>query len=114
MLLAKGDKKIYTGKDLREHVSKAQGLEKRDCYAQLQKYLNHPKTSKVLSLCGLRRTGKTTMAAQAICDMDSEHFDKACFIVGNQYKSMEELRSDMLALNERQTDSPTYRPLSWT
>ena len=29
MLLAKGDKKIYIGEDLREHVSRAQGLEKR-------------------------------------------------------------------------------------
>ena len=100
MLLAKGDKKIYIGEDLRELVSEAQGLEKRDCYAELQKYLNHPKTSKVLSLCGLRRTGKTTMAAQAILDMDPEHFAKACFIAGDKYRSMDELETDMTILRK--------------
>ena len=91
MLLAKGDKKIYIGEDLRELVSEAQGLEKRDCYAELQKFLQHTKSKMIFSFCGLRRTGKSTMLAQAIWDMSPDQFEKACFIAAEQYKDMDEL-----------------------
>ena len=98
MFLTESDKRIYTGEDLRAIVSEAQGLKKRDCYSELQKYLNHPRTSMVFSFCGLKGTGKSTMMTQAICDMDLEHFKQTCFILGNKYESMDELASDMYRL----------------
>lgn len=87
--------KIYTGEQLRQYVSKVAGFKKRDCYAELQKFLQHTKSKMIFSFCGLRRTGKSTMLAQAICDMDSEHFEKACFIAAEQYKDMDELYHDI-------------------
>ena len=40
------------------------------------------------------------MAAQAILDMDPEHFAKACFIAGDKYRSMDELETDMTILRK--------------
>lgn len=76
-------------------------MKKRDCYAELQKYLNHPRTNRVFSFCGLRRTGKTTMVAQAIHDMDPVGFSKSCFIAANKYNSMEELDADLNSLGKQ-------------
>lgn len=98
MFLAESNKRIYTGEDLKAMVSEAQGFKKRDCYSELQKYLNHPRTSMVFSFCGLKGTGKSTIMTQAICDMDPEHFKQTCFILGNKYESMDELASDMYRL----------------
>ena len=87
--------KIYTGEQLRQYVSKVAGFKKRDCYAELQKFLQHTKSKMIFSFCGLRRTGKSTMLAQAICDMSPDQFEKACFIAAEQYKDMDELYHDI-------------------
>ena len=41
-------------------------LKDRDCFKQLQKYLNSDATDRVCLVFGLRRTGKTTMLRQAV------------------------------------------------
>lgn len=87
--------KIYTGKQLRDYVADASNLKRRDCYTKLTQFLKNTKSKRVFSLCGLRRTGKSTMAAQAICDMSPDQFDKTCFIAAEQYKDMEELYHDI-------------------
>ena len=42
---------------------------KRDCFRQLQAYLNSEETDRVCLVFGLRRTGKTTMLRQAVLGM---------------------------------------------
>ena len=44
----------------------------RDCFKQLEKYLNSDETDRVCLIFGLRRTGKTTMLRQAVSKMTSE------------------------------------------
>ena len=53
---------------------KANSYKRRFCYDALQKFLTHDCDKKVCTLFGLRRTGKTTMMAQAVLDLhDYEH-----------------------------------------
>ena len=46
--------------------------EKRDCFEQLQKYINGSGYDRVCLLYGLRRTGKTTLLRQALLEMSEE------------------------------------------
>lgn len=52
----------------------------RDCFKQLQKYLNSDSTDRVCLVFGLRRTGKTTMLRQAVLKMTSEQIAKTAYI----------------------------------
>ena len=53
-----------TGDDLRDFCKIADNYKHRYCYSRLLEYLKQP-TSKVFTLYGLRRTGKTIMLLQA-------------------------------------------------
>lgn len=53
---------------------KADSYKRRFCYDTLHNFLTHDCEKKVCTLFGLRRTGKTTMMAQAVADIaDYEH-----------------------------------------
>lgn len=71
---------IRTGDLLRNYVRSVEGYKKRECFSTLQEYLESNITDKVFVLCGLRRTGKTTLIRQAIGEMSDEQFDQAAFI----------------------------------
>ncbi len=71
---------IRTGDALRSFVQSVRAFKKRECFSVLQDYLDDSMTDKVFILCGLRRTGKTTLIRQAIGDMTDDQFSKAAFI----------------------------------
>ncbi len=60
---------IRMGKVLASMVKQVHGLQKRDCFERISKYLYSNDYTRVCAVYGLRRTGKTTMIFQAIADM---------------------------------------------
>jgi len=92
---------VRTGAALYEFAQPVKNLEKRDCYNDLQTYLYHPHTEKVLVLYGLRRTGKTTLIRQAILDMDEEAFSRTAYMRIRKGMTIHDVDEDLLALQER-------------
>lgn len=71
---------VSVGNALLRFVNPVADLLRRDGYRKLEEYLYQESNGKVFILCGLRRTGKTTLIRQAICGMEAEQFEKAAFI----------------------------------
>ena len=71
---------VSTGIALYKFVTPVDGLLKRDCYQELDHYLRGESDGKVFVLCGLRRTGKTTLIRQAILNMTEKDFNRTAFI----------------------------------
>ena len=74
--------------------------EKRDCFEQLQKYINRSGYDRVCLLYGLRRTGKTTMLRQALLEMSEEQIGKAAYIKARSVDTMAAMNRDLKKLQE--------------
>ena len=72
----------------------------RDCFKQLQKYLNSNTTDRVCLIFGLRRTGKTTMLRQAILKMTSAQVAKTAYIKAKATDTMATMNRDLEKLLE--------------
>lgn len=72
----------------------------RDCFKQLQKYLNSDATDRVCLVFGLRRTGKTTMLRQAVLKMTSEQIAKTAYIKAKATDTMAVMNRDLEKLLE--------------
>lgn len=72
----------------------------RDCFKQLQKYLNSDETDRVCLVFGLRRTGKTTMLRQAVLKMTSEQVAKTAYIKAKGTDTMAAMNRDLEKLLE--------------
>ena len=72
----------------------------RDCFKQLQKYLNSDATDRVCLVFGLRRTGKTTMLRQAVLKMTSEEIAKTAYIKAKATDTMAAMNRDLEKLLE--------------
>ena len=60
---------VCTGSSLLEFAREAEGLLRRDVFPRIESFMQGPRTSKVLVVYGLRRTGKTTMIRQSILSL---------------------------------------------
>ena len=72
----------------------------RDCFKQLQKYLNSDATDRVCLVFGLRRTGKTTMLRQAVWKMTSDQASKTAYIKAKGTDTMAAMNRDLEKLLE--------------
>ena len=72
----------------------------RDCFKQLQRYLNNDTTDRVCLVFGLRRTGKTTMLRQAVLKMTSEQAAKTAYIKAKATDTMAAMNRDLEKLLE--------------
>lgn len=72
----------------------------RDCFKQLQEYLNSDATDRVCLVFGLRRTGKTTMLRQAVLKMTSEQAAKTVYIKAKATDTMAVMSRDLEKLLE--------------
>ena len=72
----------------------------RDCFKQLEKYLNSDETDRVCLIFGLRRTGKTTMLRQAVSKMTSEQVSKTAYIKAKGTDTMATMNRDLEKLME--------------
>lgn len=91
---------IRTGEALAGMVKQVHGLQKRDCFERISKYLNSNDYTRVCAVYGLRRTGKTTMLFQAIADMPKEDFEKTAYVKMRTSDRMEHIARDLDRLYE--------------
>ena len=91
---------VSVDKALERFVQPITQLRRRDGYQDLENYLRQESDGKVFILCGLRRTGKTTMIRQAILNLPSEEFRKAAFIQVKTGDTLGEINLDLKWLAE--------------
>ena len=77
---AKFETSVVIGRYLLAMTKSVLNWKERDCFEQLQKYLNSQATDRVCLIFGLRRTGKTTMIRQAVLKMTSAQASKTAYI----------------------------------
>ena len=91
---------VVFGDDLRDLVEPVKDMQKRDLYPQIEKYIYGTDRTRVLTVYGLRRTGKTTMLYQAIADMSAEDFDKTVYIKLRSSDTMGKISRDLKRLKK--------------
>ncbi len=75
---------LYMGNDLRALAAPTAELQRRDCRAELEKYLYGDAKEAVCAMFGLRGTGKTTLMLQAIMDMTEEDFSRTAYYAADR------------------------------
>ena len=86
---------VKTGSALRAFARGVETWERRDALCDILRYVRGDSIDRVMIVYGLRRTGKTTMLKQVICDFSNEEFDKAAYIKISPSNEMAELGRDM-------------------
>ena len=78
----------------------ANRYKRRDCYAQLEKYIQSDST-KVCSIFGLRRTGKSTMMFQAMSDIGLENSGYILCEEGDSYGKLCQKLDEYILQNKK-------------
>lgn len=91
---------IATGKALVELTKGVEGFEARDMFPALMKYLRSDGSDRVLIVCGLRRTGKTTMLRQAIRALSPAERRLAAYVKVSEADTMAALKADLTSLHD--------------
>lgn len=86
---------VLIGDALKRYVDPIRNLQRRDCFAVLEDYLERGYTGKVFILYGLRRTGKTTLLKQAIASLPLSDFSKTAFIQVNPGDTLGDINADL-------------------
>ena len=89
---------ILYGENLKLFAQTASSYKKRNCYNQLEKYINSNTPEKICLIYGLRRTGKTTLIRQSLLSLSSEDFEKSVYIKATVNNTMAELNKDLKKL----------------
>ncbi|MCD8307230.1 MAG: AAA family ATPase [Clostridia bacterium] len=91
----------YAGDALRARVAPAARLQKRDCYADLERYLYGDVKEGVCAMFGLKGTGKTTLMLQAIMGMSEEDFSRTAYYAADRRQSCHDIRSCLNSLSSQ-------------
>ena len=91
---------VVIGNRLLAMTKGVRNLKERDCFKQLQKYLNSDATDRVCLVFGLRRTGKTTMLRHAVLKMTTEQASKTAYIKAKGTDTMAAMNRDLEKLLE--------------
>ncbi len=91
---------VIIGERLLAMTKGIRNWQERDCFNQLQKYLNSEETDRVCLIFGLRRTGKTTMLRQAVLNMTSEKASKTAYIKAKGTDTIALMNHDLKKLLE--------------
>ena len=86
---------VLIGDALKRYVDPIRNLQRRDCFAVLEDYLERGYTGKVFILYGLRRTGKTTLLKQAIASLPLSDFSKTAFIQVKPGDTLGDINADL-------------------
>ena len=89
---------IRTGKALEQFAKGAAAFRKRSCYAALEAYIKSPPDDRIFILYGLRRTGKTTLIRQVICNMKPSMLRKTAFLQATPADTMADVNHDLKVL----------------
>ena len=91
---------VVIGNRLLAMTKGVRNWKERDCFKQLQKYLNSDATDRVCLIFGLRRTGKTTMLRQAVLKMTPDQAAKTAYIKAKGTDTMAAINRDLEKLLE--------------
>ena len=91
---------IATGKALVDLTKGVEGFKTRDMFPAVMKYLRSDSTDRVLIVCGLRRTGKTTMLRQAIRALSPAERRLAAYVKVSETDTMAALKADLATLHD--------------
>ena len=86
---------VLIGDALKRYVDPIRNLQRRDCFAVLEDYLERGYTGKVFILYGLRRTGKTTLLKQAIASLPLSDFSRTAFIQVKPSDTLGDINADL-------------------
>ena len=92
---------VVIGKRLLAMTKAVRHWQERDCFIQLQKYLNSDASDRVCLVFGLRRTGKTTMLRQAVLKMTPTQAAKTAYIKAKATDTMAAINRDLEKLLEQ-------------
>ncbi len=92
---------VVTGQRLLAMTKGVKKWQERDCFQQLQQFLESDETDRVCLVFGLRRTGKTTMLRQAVLKMTSEQASKTAYIKAKATDTMASMNRDLEKLLEQ-------------
>lgn len=92
---------VIIGKRLLAMTKGVRNWQERDCFKQLQKYLNSDETDRVCLVFGLRRTGKTTMLRQAVLKMSPAQAAKTAYIKARGTDTMAAINRDLEKLMDQ-------------
>ena len=91
---------VIIGNRLLAMTKGVRNWKERECFKQLQKYLNSDTTDRVCLVFGLRRTGKTTMLRQAVLKMTPPQASKTAYIKAKGTDTMAAMNRDLEKLLE--------------
>lgn len=91
---------VLYGASLKSSLSFLKDWEKRDCYAEIEKYISSSPNGKVLVLYGLRRTGKTSLMFQSILSHLDE-INKTAYLLCNTQTKMSDINLILNGLSEK-------------
>lgn len=89
---------LRTGEELLRFVEPVKDWDKRECFGRLKDYVYGNVDGRVFVLCGLRRTGKTTLIRQLIAEMNTEMQSKSVFIQIQDGRTLAEVNHDLTQL----------------
>ncbi len=92
---------VVTGQRLLAMTKGVKKWQERDCFQELQQFLESDETDRVCLVFGLRRTGKTTMLRQAVLKMTSEQTSKTAYIKAKATDTMASMNRDLEKLLEQ-------------
>ncbi|MDO4177651.1 MAG: AAA family ATPase [Phascolarctobacterium sp.] len=87
--------------ELLAFVNPTRLLKKRHCFSELRDYVYGDSIDKVFVLYGLRRTGKTTLIRQIICDMPKEMQSKTAYLQITSSIDLEKINLDLRKLSRQ-------------
>ena len=89
---------VRAGEALRSFAGPVRSYRKRKCFRRLRDYVYGEPQDKVFILCGLRRTGKTTMIRQIFAEMSGTELAKTAFLQITAKDTLETVSRDLKAL----------------
>ena len=91
---------VRLGDQLTAWAAPVKQYKHRDCYSMLKNSVFRDLSDKITVLCGLRRTGKTTMLRQLVLDMTDEQRSKTAFIQVSATDTLASVNADLSYLEK--------------
>lgn len=92
---------VRIGDQLKNLAAPVRKYKKRECFSVLHDFVFGEHQDKIFILCGLRRTGKTTLIRQILLEMTPDALHKAAFIQISAKDTLSEINSDLNDLEQQ-------------
>lgn len=86
---------VRTGAALRSYAAPVKSFKKRDGFQALHDYIYGPQQDKVFILCGLRRTGKTTLIRQILSEMSDDDLARTALVQITAKDTLADVNQDL-------------------